>query len=92
MADIEGKVVGFIALIGSETGGLFLQPSYHGKGIGRALVDKAQELHGTLEVKVFSENSIGRRFYASYGFVKTEEKGHDSTGEEMLRLRCTASQ
>ena len=92
VADIDGEVVGFIALIGSEIGGLFLQPSYHGKGIGRALVDKVREIHGTLEVEVFSENSIGRRFYASYGFVEMEEKIHDPTGQKVLRLRCTASQ
>ncbi len=87
VAEVGGNVVGFLALIGNEIGGLFLQPSFHGKGIGRALVDKAQEMRGALEVEVFSNNSIGRRFYASYGFVVIEEKIHEPTGQELLRLR-----
>ncbi|QDU53870.1 GNAT family N-acetyltransferase [Aeoliella mucimassa] len=87
VADIDGEVVGFIALIGNQIGGLFLQPSYHNRGIGRALVDKAVELHGSLEVEVFSENVVGRRFYASYGFTETEEKTHEPTGQKVLCLQ-----
>ncbi len=87
VAEVDGNVVGFLALIGNEIGGLFLQPSFHGKGIGRALVDKAQEMRGALEVEVFFNNSIGRRFYASYGFVVIEEKIHEPTGQELRRLR-----
>lgn len=90
VAESDGDVVGFVALIGSEIGGLFLQPSYHDKGIGRALVDKAHEVRGDLEVEVFSRNSIGRRFYASYGFVEIEEKTHEPTGQAVLRLRYPA--
>ncbi|TWT29808.1 putative acetyltransferase [Thalassoglobus neptunius] len=74
---------------GNEIGGLFVQPSHHGTGIGRALVDKPQSQNGTLEVEVFSKNSIGRRFYTRYGFVKMEEKLHEPTGQKVLRLKCT---
>ena len=56
VAEIEGKVVGFIALMGNEVGALFLQPNFHGLGVGRALMDKAQELHQQLEVEVFKAN------------------------------------
>ena len=85
-----GKVAGFIALIGNEVGAIFVQPGLHGKGAGRALMDKARELHGVLEVEVFSKNSIGRRFYSKYGFEIMEEKDHHATGEKMLRLKLTA--
>ena len=83
---VDDKVVGFIALIENEVGGLFVDPSYHGIGIGRALMDKAQELHGDLEVDVFKENSIGRRFYDRYGFKFLNQKIWEDTGDIIFRL------
>ncbi len=91
VAEIAGDVQGFIALMGNEVGAIFLQPEHHGKGIGKALMDKAQELHGTLEVEVFEENAIGRKFYSKYGFEHLEEKFHEPTGQQVLRLKFTAS-
>jgi putative acetyltransferase len=89
--EIEGEVTGFIALMGNEVGAIFLQPEFHGKGAGKALMDKAQELHGNLEVEVFKENSIGRKFYSQYGFELLEEKLHEPTGQQVLRLKFTAN-
>jgi len=91
VVDIDGKVEGFVALMGNEVGAIFLQPKYHGKGAGKALMDKAQELHGDLEVEVFKENPIGRRFYSRYGFEFLEEKLHEPTGQQVLRLKFTAT-
>lgn len=87
--EIEGEVVGFIALIGNEVGAIFLLPKYHGQGAGKALMDKAQELHGDLEVEVFKANSIGRKFYSRYGFKHLEDKFHEPTGQPLLRLKFT---
>ena len=89
--EIDGNIVGFIALMGNEVGAIFLMPKYHGKGAGKALMDKAQELHGDLEVEVFKDNSIGRAFYSRYGFEHLEDKFHEPTGQQVLRLRFTAS-
>jgi putative acetyltransferase len=88
--EIDGEVVGFIALMGNEVGALFLQPEHHGKGAGKVLMDKARELHGDLEVEVFSENSIGRKFYSKYGFEFLEETLHEPTGKQVLRLGYAA--
>ncbi len=79
-------VVGFIALMGNEVGGLFVDTKYHGKGYGKALMDKAQSLHSTLELDVFKKNTIGQNFYKKYGFTILEEKFHEPTGEMLLRL------
>ena len=87
VVEIDGKVEGFIALMGNEVGSIFLQPRCHSKGAGKALMDKAQELHGNLEVEVFKENSIGRKFYSKYGFELLEEKVHGPTGQQVLRLK-----
>lgn len=89
VVEIEGNVEGFIALMGNEVGAIFLQTKFHGKGAGKLLMDKAQELHGDLEVEVFKENSIGRKFYSQYGFKILEEKLHEPTGQQVLRLKFT---
>ncbi len=89
---VESKVVGFIALLvdekegnkNCEIGGLFVEPSFHGKKLGKALVDKATELYGDLTVKVFKENQIGRYFYHRYGFVNTGQILWEETGDVLL--------
>lgn len=91
VVEVGTKVQGFIALMGNEVGALFLQPECHGKGMGKALMDKAQYLHGELEVEVFEENTIGRAFYAKYGFTLIEEKMHQPTGQKVLRLKFKPS-
>ena len=78
--------VGFIALIGDEIGGLFLQPSHHGRGLGRTLVDHAVDIRGPLRVEVFVRNAIGRRFYERYGFVEVGQYRHEASGEMTLKL------
>jgi putative acetyltransferase len=92
VVDIDNAVVGFIALIGNEVGAIFLQPECHGQGAGKALMDKARDLRGELEVEVFANNPIGRKFYAQYGFVLLQEKLHEQTGQQVLRLKYTAKQ
>lgn len=91
VAEIDSEVQGFIALMGNEVGALFLQPHCHGKGVGKRLMDKAQALHQDLEVEVFKENSIGRKFYSRYGFEPLEEKIHEPTGQQVLRLKFSGN-
>jgi putative acetyltransferase len=83
----DGRVVGFVALLENEVGAIFVHPSHQRCGVGRRLMDKAKELRGELVVEVFRENTIGRAFYAKYGFTPIEEKVHDQTGFDLLRLR-----
>jgi len=85
----NGSVIGFIALIGNEVGGIFLDPKFHGKGIGRAMMDHARSLRDVLELDVFKDNSIGRNFYNKYGFIEEYEHVHKETGFMQLRLKLT---
>ena len=87
---VDNRLVGFISLLGHQVGGLFLDPAFHGRGLGRALMDDAVARMGTLELDVFVKNDLGRRFYARYGFVPIEERIDDPTGEPVLRLRYPA--
>ena len=82
----DGAPVGFISLIGNEIGGLFLDPSQHGRGLGRAMVDHAKTLRDRLRVEVFERNAIGRRFYERYGFVEEGSYRHDESAEITLQL------
>ena len=85
----DGVVVGFVALIENEVGGLFVDADYHGRGVGRALMDHAKSVRDVLELLVFEDNKIGRAFYDKYGFRQVGEEVHEETGFMQLRLRLT---
>ena len=85
----DGVVVGFIALIGNEVGAIFVDSNYHGKGIGRALMDHARSIRDFLELDVFKDNKVGRTFYEKCGFHLVKEHLHKETGFMQLRLRLT---
>lgn len=89
--EVDQKVVGFIALIGSEIGGLFVDPEFHGQKLGFALVNKAVAEKGSLTVEVFKQNPIGRKFYNRYGFCDPVESFHEMTGQQILTLNYTVS-
>ena len=78
--------IGFIALIDDEIGGLFLDPSFHGKHLGKALVDHAVSLKGPLRVEVFEKNTIGRRFYDRYGFLESGRYKHEPSGQVTIKM------
>ncbi|MBU0645238.1 MAG: GNAT family N-acetyltransferase [Alphaproteobacteria bacterium] len=87
----EGAPVGFIAMIGTEIGGLFLAPSEQGKGRGRHMVDHIVALKGPLTVEVFKDNKIGLPFYQRYGFVIIGEGVFDASGDETFKMAMPAS-
>src|SRR6476620_11923251 len=41
VAEIDGEIVGFAAVVGGELDGLFVEPDLWGLGFGRTLVDAA---------------------------------------------------
>ena len=88
--EAEGHVVGFISLLGSEVGAIFVDPRFHRSGIGWALLDHARTLREELEVEVFRDNAVGRAFYAKYGFEPILQRIHEPTGLEVVRLRLAA--
>ena len=89
--DDDGRVVGFVSLVGNEVGALFVDPPFHGRGIGKALMDRARASHEELEVEVFKANVKARAFYERYGFELLEERTHGPTGLPLLRMRLSAS-
>ena len=85
--ETDGRVLGFLALVGNEVGAIFVLPEHQGRGIGRALMDHARSSRPFLELDVFEANTVGRRFYDAYGFEFVDRHVHEATGQPQLRLR-----
>lgn len=82
-----GRVVGFISMLGDEIGGLFVDPAFGRRGIGRQLIDHARVGRDTLTVRVFAANQVGRAFYAGCGFVTVGQAVHEESSEPEILLR-----
>lgn len=85
--ETEGRVVGFLSLIGNEVGAIFVDPDRQGQGVGRSLMDWARDARPWLELNVFEANTTGRRFYEAYGFAYVSRHINEATGQPELRLR-----
>lgn len=90
--DRDGRIVGFIGLLDRLIGGLFVDPSCHRTGVGRALVAHAASLKGELAVEVYLANAPARAFYARLGFRETARRETDDAGQRLplLHLRRPA--
>ena len=87
----QGHIVGFMSLlndeVSSEVGGLFVDPQWQGRGVGRALMDHALGLKGELTVAVFERNFQGRGFYERYGFGETGRSHYGDTGLTLVHMQ-----
>jgi GNAT superfamily N-acetyltransferase len=69
VAELDGVLAGFAAIVGGELDGLFVEPDLWGRGIGRALIDAAahEARRKGLSLTVIAAPGA-RRFYESCGF------------------------
>lgn len=90
----NGSSIGFIGLLDNFIGGLFVDPSAHGRGFGRALVLHAAALKGTLDVEVFAANAAAIAFYERLGFseVSRSLQDEDVTPREVVLMRRPAQE
>jgi len=86
VAEQDGRITGFIGLLDSFIGGLFVDPKQHGQGIGRDLIAHAYRLKGSLTVEVYADNPIAPAFYARCGFTETGRKDQDDEGRPLTLL------
>jgi GNAT superfamily N-acetyltransferase len=87
VAERDGEVIGFIALLGDLIGGLFVHPSGHRHGAGRALIADALARKRHLEVEVYEANAGARAFYTACGFFETGRRETDDHGRELSLIR-----
>lgn len=85
--ETENKILGFISMMNNEIGGLFVLPNHHSKGIGSQLVNYIRPMHSSLEVEVFKNNDIGRKFYNKLKFKQLNKYFHEPSKQEVLRLK-----
>jgi putative acetyltransferase len=78
--DDNDHPIGFMLLDNSHMEALFIHPSQHGSGIGRALVQHALSLHPNLTTDVNEQNAQAVGFYEHMGFERTGRSDKDSQG------------
>ncbi|NOU98755.1 GNAT family N-acetyltransferase [Paenibacillus planticolens] len=72
---------GFIGLDGTKIEMLFVDPKYHGKGIGSRLIKHIENIKGSnLQVDVNEQNDGAFAFYKRIGFVQVGRSELDSSG------------
>ena len=81
VAEVDGKVVGFIALSDGCVDQLYVDPSDQGRGIGARLLGlaKSRQPNG-LQLWTFQVNRQAQRFYERHGFGEVERT--DGSGNE----------
>ena len=89
VACVEDEPSGFISLLDTFIGGIFVSPAQQGRGIGRHLITHALNLAGELELEVYTDNQQAMNFYASIGFQELSRRACDDDGHafENARLR-----
>ena len=90
---VDDEPLGFMGMTDSKIDALFVDPSCHGRGIGRALVDHAASLAGDLTVDVNEQNRGARSFYEKLGFRRIGRSDLDEAGQPypILHLARRAS-
>lgn len=72
--------VGFIGLIDTFVGGLFVDPAQQGSGIGRLLIAYSLQLKGSLQLEVYTDNHQAVAFYKRLGFKEISRRDRDDEG------------
>jgi len=76
----RGEAIGFISLLGTHIGGIFVAPDRQGAGAGRTLIAHALKRKGELSLEVYTQNEQAMRFYASLGFKEVSRRDVDDFG------------
>lgn len=72
VVDVEGAIVGVMAVEGAWLSQLYVAAEQQGVGTGGLLLDRAKDLSpGGLRLWAFQRNTRARRFYEGAGFVAT---------------------
>lgn len=70
VAEVAGRVVGFLACDGVEVCALYVAPDARSAGVGRTLLQAAKQGRDRLRLQVLERNAGARRFYTREGFVE----------------------
>lgn len=73
VAEVDGRVVGFIMIAGDEVEQVFVDPDHHGTGVAAPLLAEAERQvaaggHAEAWLAVVTGNARARRFYEKHGW------------------------
>jgi putative acetyltransferase len=80
LAEDEGRLIGFAVLKQDWLDHLYVDPAWHGRGVGKALLTAVREDAQELNLWTFQVNVQARRFYERHGFRLVELT--DGSGNE----------
>ncbi|AYH00915.1 acetyltransferase [Pectobacterium parmentieri] len=84
-----GQPIGFMYLHDGHMESLFIDPDYHGQGVGKALVKTALSQYSRLTTDVNEQNIQAVGFYERIGFERVGRSEVDSQGRPypLIHLR-----
>jgi GNAT superfamily N-acetyltransferase len=73
VAEVDGRVAGFVMVVGDEVEQVYLDPDLHGSGVAGVLLAEAERLvaaggHDEAWLAVVEDNARARRFYEKQGW------------------------
>jgi len=86
----ERIIKGFISLYNDTLAAIFVSPDSQGTGIGRQLMEKAKDVHDSLNLTVYKENPKSIEFYKKCGFKIEQEQIDKHTGHPELVMKFTS--
>ena len=87
VAEVEGAAAGYIAFREGWIEHLFIHPDHQGQGLGPALLAKALEAGGPMQLWTFQQNARARRFYEARGFRAVEFTDGEGNEEKTPDVR-----
>jgi ribosomal protein S18 acetylase RimI-like enzyme len=90
VAEEDGRILGFVALVGTFVGGLFVDPAAHRRGVGRRLMADAESRRGPLTLEVYVANATARAFYRALGYREILCQITDDQGRPHPLVRMTS--
>ena len=87
LAESGNEAVGFAAARPQWLDHLYVHPSWHGRGVGTALLSMARKGQTQLDLWTFQANAQARRFYERHGFRPVEMTDGAGNEERMPDIR-----
>lgn len=88
VAELDGRVVGFVGVDGDELAWLYVDPAHHGQGVGRSLLREGLRLaRGKPWTIVLAGNEPAIRLYQSEGFREVRRYESENAGYPCTCLR-----